>query len=373
VNLHSSAAENGSGRVELITALSLLAGTGESPHRSQLAIAARETIGNGDPALLSRLARLWKEDPSSLGARLTAARSGAAAAVESGRRGGLTPILSRDARYPARLATIYDPPPLLWCRGDPARLDVPAVALVGARAASAYALEVAEQLGEGLARRGLTVVSGLARGVDAASHRGALAGGGATIAVLGSGADVIYPSEHRELAEAIAAAGVVLSELPPGSTPRPEHFPLRNRIISGLSMAVVIVEASERSGSLITARMALEQGREVMAVPGNVLTPRNRGSHALLRDGAKLVEGVDDILEELGASARTQTVTDGKTLVDDPLLSLMDDGEAYAVEELEALTGTGATALLPRLLELEMSGQVARREAGRFVRVRKGC
>jgi DNA processing protein len=153
----------------------------------------------------------------------------------------------------------------------------------------------------------------------------------------------------------------------------PDHFPLRNRIISGLSVGVVVVEASEKSGSLITARMALEQGREVMAVPGNVLSSRNRGSHALLRDGAKLVEGVDDILEELRVSTSAVPDTADKLLTDGPLLSLMQAGEDYGIEELEVLTGLGAADLLPKLLELELDGKVARREAGRFLRVSKGC
>jgi DNA processing protein len=175
----------------------------------------------------------------------------------------------------------------------------------------------------------------------------------------------------------VVRSGAILSEHPPGSGPRPEHFPLRNRIISGLSIAVVVIEASEKSGSLITARSALEQGREVMAVPGNVLSARNRGSHALLKDGAKLVEGVDDILEGLGVSlaeaAGGGVGANRNTLIEEPLLSRMEDGEGYALEDLEALTGMPAHALLARLLELEMAGQVVRREAGRFMRLAKGC
>ena len=161
-------------------------------------------------------------------------------------------------------------------------------------------LAVAERLAADLAARGVVVVSGLARGVDSAAHRGALDGGGHTIAVLGSGVDVIYPPEHAALAHDIEAAGVVMSELVPGHSALPLFFPLRNRIISGLSRAVVVIEAGEKSGSLITARLALEQGRDVLAVPGNVLSGRNRGAHGLLRDGAKIVENADDILEELG-------------------------------------------------------------------------
>jgi DNA processing protein len=367
-------ASGNSGDLELITGLSLIAGSGLTPHRSNLGVAVRESFGSGRPEFLRRLAALWRLDPAALRARLSAVRPDAEAAAASGRRAGLTPVLWGDARYPARLARIHDPPALIWCRGEPARLNDLAVALVGARSASAYARDVAEQLGEGLARRGITVVSGLARGVDGAAHRGSLAGGGPTIAVLGSGADVVYPSEHGELARSIYQNGVVISEFEPGARPLPEHFPLRNRIISGLSVAVVIVEASEKSGSLITARMALEQGREVMAVPGNVLSPRNRGSHALLRDGAKLVEGVDDILEELGMFVAQAPSSEARnSLEDEPLLEIMAAGEDYAVEELEELTGLHASVLLPRLLELEIAGRVARREAGRFVRVGEGC
>jgi DNA processing protein len=327
----------------------------------------------GESAFLHRVAALWGQDPSTLVGRLATVRTDAHAAIDRGKRAGLSWVLWGAAEYPPRLACIHDPPPVIWYRGDGSRLAARCVALVGARSASSYARDVAERLGEGLARRGVTVVSGLARGVDGAAHRGALAGGGPTIAVLGSGADVVYPSEHGELAAALVGNGAVISEFEPGARPLPQHFPLRNRIISGLSVAVVVVEASEKSGSLITARMALEQGREVMAVPGNILSSRNRGSHALLRDGAKLVEGVDDILEELGVSAAAEATDVDKSLTDEPLLSLMQEGEDYAVEELEVLSGLAAAVLLPRLLELELTGQVARREVGRFQRVRKGC
>ena len=189
---------------------------------------------------------------------------------------------------------------MLWTRGAIDVLNRPAVAIVGARAASPYGLSVAGRLASDLAAAGVVVVSGLARGVDSAAHRGALAARGTTIAVLGSGVDVVYPPEHAPLAAEIAASGAVISELTPGAAPLPQFFPQRNRIISGLSRAVVVIEAGEQSGSLITARLALEQGREVLAVPGNVLSGRNRGAHGLLRDGAKIVESADDILEELG-------------------------------------------------------------------------
>ena len=179
-------------------------------------------------------------------------------------------------------------------------LTRPIVAIVGSRAATPYAIDVAHRLGQELSDRGLVVASGLARGVDSAAHRGCLAGAAPTVAVLGSGVDRVYPGEHEALALEIAQKGLLVSEFGPGAPPLPEHFPLRNRIISGISLAVVVVEASEKSGSLITARCALEQGRDVMAVPGSVLSGRNRGSHSLLKDGAKVVESAVDILEGLG-------------------------------------------------------------------------
>jgi DNA processing protein len=246
-----------------------------------------------------------------------------------------------------------------------AALERPAVALVGSRAASPHGLAVAERLAADLAARGIVVVSGLARGVDSAAHRGALAGGGSTIAVLGSGADIIYPPEHAALARDIEAAGIVMSELVPGTPPLPLFFPLRNRIISGLSRAVVVIEAGEKSGSLITARLALDQGRDVLAVPGNVLSGRNRGAHGLLRDGAKIVEGADDILEELGLQAGT-AVRAG--LPNDPVLASLIPGEPADLDAIAERSGVAPARLLPRLFELELRGFVTRAGGGRFVR-----
>jgi len=205
-----------------------------------------------------------------------------------------------DEEYPANLREIADPPPYLFVRG-PARLNEPGcLAIVGARAASEGGLRMAHRLGMELAAKGFTVVSGLARGVDGAAHQGALDGGGRTIAVMGCGIDVIYPPEHRKLAEAIIeGGGAIISELPMGTQPIAENFPTRNRILSGLCLGVVIVEAAEKSGSLITARMALEQNRQVFAVPGSPLTGKTRGSNRLIRDGAKLVECVEDVIEEI--------------------------------------------------------------------------
>lgn len=286
-------------------------------------------------------------------------------------RDGIHPLAWNNARFPSALLAIPDPPPVLWYLGALDAFDAPAVAIVGSRAASAVAVEAAARIGMDLAARGITVVSGLARGVDSAAHRGALRTG-RTIAVLGSGVDRIYPHEHRTLATEIVATGLVVSEYPPGTPPRAFHFPQRNRLISGLSRAVVVIEASERSGSLITAACALEQGREVMAVPGNVLSGRSRGAHALIRDGAKIVEGADDIVDELGfapgASHALAVDTAGSRTSRDPVLRVMEAGQPYDLDGLAGLSGLDSARLLPRLLDLELAGLLRRIEGGRFIR-----
>lgn len=216
------------------------------------------------------------------------------------RKNGVKLLPESDPHYPPLLGRIDDPPGILFVRGDLQPCDALAVAVVGARHATAYGHKVAKQLGGALARAGYTVVSGLARGIDAAAHQGALAAGGRTLAVLGSGVLNIYPPEHRVLADEIQAAGAVISELPPLAKPSQGAFPQRNRIISGLSLGVVVVQAAERSGAMITARLAGEQGREVFAVPGDIDCRMSQGCHRLIQDGAKLIGGIDDILEELG-------------------------------------------------------------------------
>jgi DNA processing protein len=303
-------------------------------------------------------------------------RSRAAAALERGAAHRLDAVFWSDAAYPAALAAIFDPPPVLWVRGCRAALDGLAVAIVGSRAGSQYALAVAERLAFDLAARQLVIVSGLARGVDSAAHRGAVAAGGTTVAVLGCGADLMYPAEHRRLADAIAERGAVVSELPPGTPPRGLFFPRRNRIISGLSRAVVVIEAGEQSGSLITARCALEQGRDVLAVPGNVLNGRNRGGHALLRDGAKIVETADDIFDELnlpaclGSRPAVDPLPHGAA---DPVLATLTAHEACDLDEMAERSGVTTARLLARLFELELAGRVRRIGGGRFVRVDSSC
>ena len=222
----------------------------------------------------------------------------ARAEIERAEREGVSIVTCRDPVYPERLRRIYDPPPLLYIKGSLDGADIP-VAVVGSRSASPYGRYVTERLCRELAQRGVTVVSGLARGIDTCAHRGALAGRGRTIAVMGCGIDVIYPPENRKLHGEIASSGAVVTEFPFGTEPDRPHFPARNRIISGLSLGVLVVEAGDKSGSLITARCALEQNREVFAVPGGIDLPGSRGVNRLLRQGAKLVENVEDILEEI--------------------------------------------------------------------------
>jgi len=336
-----------------------------------------EALRAGDVAadVFDRLAAArWRDEPE----RIAAVRTRAAAALRRAHGAGLTPIAWSDPHYPAALTAIIDPPPVLWTRGAVDALSTQAVAIVGSRAASTYALSVAERLAADLAARGVTVVSGLARGVDSAAHRGALSVGGVTVAVLGSGLDVIYPPEHAPLARDIEKDGAVVSESVPGTPPQAWLFPLRNRIISGLSRAVVVIEAGEKSGSLITARSALEQGRDVLAVPGNVLSGRNRGAHALLRDGAKIVESADDILEELGCGLSGSSTAVGRAAAGskasrDPILCCLTPGEPSDLDQIAERSGLAPARLLPRLMELELQGSVARVGGGRFVLVDRTC
>ena len=345
---------------------------------------AADWLRRGDPpgTVLGRLLAACPRDESGFPVDV---RSEAADAIRRAASASITAVPWSDAAFPVALTTIADPPPVLWTRGRVEALNAPAVAIVGSRAASPYALAVAEQLAADLAACGLVVVSGLARGVDSAAHRGALAAGGVTVAVLGSGVDVIYPPEHASLAKTIDAAGAVISELVPGTRPQQWFFPLRNRIISGLSRAVVVIEAGEKSGSLITARCALDQGRDVLAVPGNVLSGRNRGAHALLRDGARIVESADDILEELGmrgagiavrpagAEDRRGLTPDATPRAADAVLDCLVPGEACDLDEISGRSGLKPPRLLPRLFELELQGLVHRVGGGRFVRVDRSC
>jgi DNA processing protein len=277
-----------------------------------------------------------------------------------------TPLVYGHPTYPTRLGEIVDPPIVLWAVGQRAVLEAPTVAIVGSRHASPAGLNTARRLGRDLARAGLTVVSGLARGIDAAAHEGALEVDGATAAVLGCGVDVVYPRQHGRLIDRIRQSGCVVSELPPATLPLPRHFPLRNRVISGLSLAVVVVEAAERSGSLITARTALEQGRDVLAVPGPVVCGCHRGCHALIKDGAGLVETADDVLAAIGWRG---PVAPPPAAGGGGLAGRMLAGEPVSLDDLAARSGRPAADVLADLGLLEVEGVVARMAGGLFVKL----
>ena len=251
------------------------------------------------------------------------------------RRRGVKILVEGGPGYPRLLSQIPDPPGMLFVRGGFEPCDALAVAIVGSRHATAYGRRVAHQLAGGLARAGYTIVSGLARGIDHAAHRGALDAGGRTLAVLGSGVLEIYPPEHADLAMEVVRQGALISEAPPLSSPQAGAFPSRNRIVSGLTLGTVVVEAADRSGALITARLAGEQGREVFAVPGPIDSRTSRGCHRLIRDGAKLVETVDDVLEEFGPLFEKAVATDGRE-VHCPAELRLDDIERHVLAALDA-------------------------------------
>lgn len=286
-----------------------------------------------------------------------------------------------DAAYPAQLLGIGDPPALLFVRGDPARLSQASLAIVGSRQATHAGLDHAQAFARALADRGLQIVSGLAHGIDAAAHRGALEGAAGTLAVVGTGVDLVYPPAHAALAEAIAQRGALVSELPLGTTVRSANFPRRNRLIAGLSLGTLVVEAARRSGSLITARLAAEFGREVMAIPGSIHSPLAKGCHQLIRSGARLVESVEDVLEELGGpmTAGAAAGTARTTGRDTPSPGATDTVAAAALltalgwdpvdpDTLAARCGRSIGQVNAELLALELAGTVERRPDGRYVR-----
>lgn len=285
-------------------------------------------------------------------------------ALAAAARAGFTWYPASEPSFPELVRAISDAPLGLFLKG---RWPTgPAVAIVGSRRASAYGKEVARYLGRELAQAGVWVISGMARGVDAAAHRGALEGGGLTLAVWGSGCDRVYPPEHHDLAAAIAERGGIVTEYPPGTPPRRENFPERNRIIAGLSQILVVVEADQRSGALLSAKLALEEGREVMAVPGSVFSPLSAGPNGLLRAGAAPVLCAQDVLEALGVSGAAQPpVVEGAQR---GLLRFFARGEALTVDELAARCGQSVPELLPELTSLELEGKLLKEPDGRFRR-----
>lgn len=295
-------------------------------------------------------------------------------------RFGARLVLLPDADYPVLLRPIDLPPPFLLVRGDLLREDALGVAIVGSRRGSPYGLRVAERLSADLGGRGVTVVSGLARGIDTAAHRGALDVGGRTIAVLGSGVDVLYPPENGRLAREVARAGAVVSQFPMGTPPLPHHFPARNRLIAGLTLGTVVVEAAERSGALITARLAGELGREVYAVPGNVSAEGSQGTNGLIRDGARLIQGWEDVVAEwpadLREALRPVLASEPSSRGDVPevpapeasaLLALLGE-EPVAIDTLVEQSRLPSGQASAELIALEVRGLVRRIDGQRYIR-----
>ncbi|MDR1888750.1 MAG: DNA-processing protein DprA [Zoogloeaceae bacterium] len=303
-----------------------------------------------------------------------------AAALEWAAQPGCHIITLADSQYPPQLLEISDPPSLLYVRGDPSLLRRPALAIVGSRNATPQGLKTAEDFACTLAMAGLTIVSGLALGIDAAAHRGALTAGNraregasSTVAVIGTGADRLYPARNQELARQIGEHGVIVSEFPLGSPAAAANFPRRNRIISGLARGILVVEAAQESGSLITARLAGEQGREVFAIPGSIHSPLSRGCHRLIKQGAKLVESAQDILEELGvwSPPAAPTPPDAPTTATPPadsetrVLAQLGYGPC-TFDELAQRTTLNADTLLALLLDLELAGRIAPLPGNRY-------
>ncbi|MBK1671724.1 DNA-protecting protein DprA [Ectothiorhodospira shaposhnikovii] len=286
-----------------------------------------------------------------------------------------------DPRYPPRLKNTPAPPPVLYVVGDPQVLSWPMLAVVGSRHPTPGGRETAAAFSAHLARRGLVIASGLAKGIDAAAHEGTLAAQGLTVAVTGTGPDRIYPAAHRALAHRIVAEGAMVTELPTGTPVTPQNFPRRNRILAGLAVGTLVVEAATRSGSLITARLAAEQGREVFAIPGSIHNPLARGCHRLIREGAKLVETADDILEELGdllpPHARQSRLMEppaapDQDMPDEDHVRLLEamGYDPVSVDQLVARTTLTVGAVSSMLLLMELRGQVASLSGGRYVRLR---
>ena len=292
------------------------------------------------------------------------------------RRAGITLLTHEDEKYPELLRNIPDPPAVLYVRGEFMDNEIP-VALVGSRKATPYGLNVTQTLARDLAKIGVTIVSGLARGVDARAHHAALEAGGRTVAVLGSGIDVIYPSEHKMLVENIIRSGAVISEFPLQTPPNRDNFPVRNRIISGLSHLVVVVEASDKSGSLITARMAAEQGREVLAVPGSVFNEQSKGCHALIKDGASLVRNWQDVIAELPnrlsnafLNQKQENEPEHLTETEKSIIALLSFELPSHVDQIAEKAGIQSKDLLGTLVNLELKNYITQIPGKNFLRIK---
>jgi len=289
-----------------------------------------------------------------------------------------------EPEYPTRLREIYDPPPLLYVKGNIGLLSRHLISIVGARRPTPYGNQMAQRLAKDLADRGLVIVSGAARGIDASAHRGALSSSiGATIGVLGCGIDVVYPKENKKIFEEIEQRGVLISEFPMGTFPAPQNFPIRNRVIAGMALGVVVVEGAQYSGSLITARLAMEFGREVYGVPGNATQPSSFGPNQLIKQGAKLVTGWEDVVEELPTPVRAELMpvedvphAERAALIEEtlgpserPLYNLLSLDEARHVDELVENSGLSSSEVLAALFDLELKGVVRQLPGKQFLKV----
>src|SRR5271163_1402334 len=289
-----------------------------------------------------------------------------------------------EPQYPARLREIYDPPPLLYVRGNIELLNRHTISVVGARRPTPYGNQMAERLSKDLADRGLVISSGLARGIDASAHKGALnSPAGATIGVLGCGIDVVYPKENKKIFEQIEQRGAIISEFPMGTFPAPQNFPIRNRIIAGMALGVVVVEGAQYSGSLITARLAMEFGREVFGVPGNATQPSSFGPNQLIKQGAKLVTGWEDVVEELPTPVRAEllpveaaSTEERAALVEEnlapgerPLYELLSLDESRHVDDLVELSGLSSSEVLAALFDMELKGVIRQLPGKQFLKV----
>ena len=344
--------------------LSLVPGLGGSALRSLLAaFGLPRRVFEASPAALARVV------PEPLARSILQRDRGTAVerALEWASTPPRTVVTLADGAYPGKLLEIPDPPPLLYVHGSPAFLSATSLAVVGSRNATPQGLANAQAFARTLSGAGIAIVSGLALGIDSAAHRGGLDGGAGTIAVLGTGADIVYPKKNQALAEEIAAGGALVSEFPLGTPPLQPNFPRRNRLISGLSRGCLVVEAALPSGSMITARLAGDQGRDVFAIPGSIHSPLSKGCHALIKQGAKLVESAQDVLEELGVSGSARA-PDAAAPPGAQLLVHMGF-DPCDIDTLVARSGLTAEAVSAMLLQLELEGRVGSLSGGLYQRV----
>lgn len=361
--------------IESWLALSLIDGLGdEATRRLLVAFGGPAEIFSASPAALGRIVKKPVADNIAQGAD----PGKLAAALNWLKDPANSVITLADSDYPHLLLNIPDPPPLLYLKGRRELLGAAALAMVGSRNATPQGLANAEAFAEAVSNAGLCVVSGMALGVDTAAHHGGLRGSAASIAVVGTGLDIVYPARNRELAHELARKGALISEFPLGTPALGSNFPRRNRIISGISRGCLVVEAALQSGSLITARQALEQGREVFAIPGSIHSPLSKGCHALIKQGAKLVESAQDILEELGypstasaaSAANANAANQGGASAQDSLLLKHLGHDATDIDTLCLRSGLTTEAVSAMLLTLELDGVIASLPGGRYQRVR---